>query len=389
MTATDRQSFPYSVAWEKILGKPHEYKKDDLDLLQSLFSDRSELVFFNFSELHRACLGLSGKAFTDVLCFTLGSALDVVDNTGRTTLSWAAQRGDDIAVEELLKRGANPNRPDNAMKTPLHWSVAAKGNTCMVLLLQHGAHMNAKDEYGRSALSNVSSKTKESSFQEALMRFNADIETEDDEGWRPLHWAAHKDQPGNITQLLNNGADSNATDRIGRNPLHAAMLRNCHRAMKALLDNDAGGAPGRTALGSTTLHIVAEFGDIETLQILQSADLGNINIEEDNNNGQTAQMIAEARRDDNGDWAESTCQECDLDPTLWYQAWEVFMNNFAERLEKRGAGNVEGGWTPVRNTHPSKRDSSDWETIEEEDGKEVWEDALESTDGSCGPDSAV
>lgn len=116
------ERFPYSVAWESILGEPHEYKKDDLDIVELLFSDRSELAFFHFSELHQACLGLPGKTFADVLSFTTRSAIDVVDNAGRTSLSWAAQRGDSNAVEKLLKRGANPNRPDNSLRTPLHWS---------------------------------------------------------------------------------------------------------------------------------------------------------------------------------------------------------------------------------------------------------------------------
>lgn len=310
----------------------------------------------------------------------------MVDNTGRTSLSWAAQRGDSNAVEKLLKRGANPNRPDNSLRTPLHWSVAAQSNVCMILLLQNDATLNAKDDYGRTTLSSASSKKEERSFLEALLRFDADIHIEDNEGWAPLHWAAHKDKPNNISLLLNSGADIDATDKIGRNPMHAAMLRNCHRAIKVLLEKDAGRAPSRTALGSTTLHIAADYGDIETLTLLQAADLGDLDIEAENNYGLTAQKIAEGRRNSNEGWAESTCQERDVDPGEWYEAWETFMNKLVKRSKTRDARAERDS---MRNKEPSESDSSDWETIEEGDGKEVWENALEATDGCCSPGSIV
>lgn len=383
MTRTDEQRFPYSEAWEKILGEPHKYRQEELDALSFLFADRSELNYFHFSELHRACLGLSGRTFADVLVFTTKSAIDVVDNTGRTALSWAAQRGDEIAVQELLKRNADPNRLDHALKTPLHWSIAAESPACMVLLLQNDANIDAKDGYGRTAMSRVSSGRSEPSFLEALLGFRADVEIEDDEGWRPLHWAAHKNQPGNIALLLKYGADSDSTDKIGRNPLHAAMLRNCHEAINTLLDNGAFGVPGRTALGSTTLHIAAKYGDIETLRILQSPDLGDINIMEKNTLGKTAQDIAESRRDDNKEWAKSTCQEQDLHPVDWYKTWETFMQQFIHRPRKRKEGASCGESESIRNNQHFESDSSDWENIEEEDGKEIWEDAMESSNGSC------
>ena len=49
---------------------------------------------------------------------------DMLDNSGRTLLSWAAQEGDDGAVKLLLEReGVNPNLSDKRGQTPL--SLAA------------------------------------------------------------------------------------------------------------------------------------------------------------------------------------------------------------------------------------------------------------------------
>ena len=378
------------MAWEKILGEPHIWKNKDLELLECLFSDRSELAYFHFSELHKACLGLSGKPLEEVLSFTARSAIDAVDNTGRTTLSWAAQRGDYKALELLLRRGANANRPDNSLRTPVHWSVAAENDDCMLLLLQYDALVDARDDSGRTALSLVASRKQDVAFMETMVRFHADIEGEDDEGWRPLHWAAHKDQPATLNYLLDHGANHGAIDNRGRNPLHVAILRNCHRAIQALVDKSACGEPGRTALGSTILHSAADVADMKTLHILQSANLGNIDILSENNDGFTAQKIAGGRRDGNEKCANSSCQAPDPDPLGWYQAFEAFMDHFVRnRVQEQGASRYSREDTHHTTRAAESNTSSDWETVEELDGHEVWEDAMEITDGSCSPDAVA
>jgi len=326
--------FPYLVAWEKILGEPHRWNNQDLEDLELLFSDRSGLAHFHFSELHRACLGLSGKTLQDVVLYTGKSGIDVIDNTGRTTLSWAARRGDDVAVKLLLERGANPSRPDQSMKTPLHWSI---GGECILLLLQYDAEVYAKDDDGRTALNYVASNRDDATFVDTLVKFNADIESEDNEGWRPLHWAAHKNQPATLDRLLYHGADKNATDKLGRSPLHLAILRNCHEVLKILVEVVANGERSKTALGSTVLHCAADHADIQTLHILRSANLSNVKIEEENKDGFTAQKIAEFRRDCNEEWAYSSCQASDPDPKEWYIAFRTFIAG-VHPIERVGDG---------------------------------------------------
>ena len=358
------------------MGEPHRWENQDLELLEFLFSDRSGLAYFHFSELHRACLDLSGKSLQDVVTCTGRSSIDAVDNMGRTTLSWAAQRGDSDAVELLLTRGADPKRPDHSLKTPLHWSAAAQSDTCMLLLLHRGAEVNTKDGSGQTALNYVAMKEKDAIFLKTLIKHDADVETQDDEGWRPIHWAAHKDKPAFVNVLLDHKADSSATDILGRNPLQLAILRNCHQAMQVLVDRNACGGSGKTALGSTILHSAADNADIEALQIMQFANLGNVPIMDENLDGFTAQRIAMNRRDNNREWANSSCQTSDPDPLAWYQAFEGFMDSVIQRSRALESDHLRDGQKAGSDV------SSDWVTVDDVDDPKDWKDAMESTDDS-------
>ncbi|KAL9330886.1 hypothetical protein ACSQ67_000496 [Phaseolus vulgaris] len=68
------------------------------------------------------------------------------------SLLFAASRGDDILLNQLLKKGSDPNEPDKNGKTAMH-IAACKGNKhCVIVLLEHGANPNMKDMEGNSAL---------------------------------------------------------------------------------------------------------------------------------------------------------------------------------------------------------------------------------------------
>ena len=57
---------------------------------------------------------------------------------------WAAQQGDELPTEVLLKFGADPNAADHNGLTALHWAASSGNWSCISQLLEAGADIRAK-----------------------------------------------------------------------------------------------------------------------------------------------------------------------------------------------------------------------------------------------------
>ena len=139
---------PYTAAWVEILSSPGSYKGSKL----SAMFDQSRLSLFEFSELHRAYLGVSGVNFSTALEAIDRNLIDSVDGLSMTTLSWAALKGDENALSCLLACGADPNRPDAHGRTPLHFAVYSGSSGCVEQLVAAKGRVDAKNVYGKTPL---------------------------------------------------------------------------------------------------------------------------------------------------------------------------------------------------------------------------------------------
>lgn len=72
-----------------------------------------------------------------VVCLLLeqGTRVDAKDMSGRTPLSWAAEKGHEAAIQHLVKNGASINADDHLGQTPLSLA-ATNGHDGTVQLLQ-------------------------------------------------------------------------------------------------------------------------------------------------------------------------------------------------------------------------------------------------------------
>ena len=78
--------------------------------------------------------------------------LDEQDNNGKTALHIAAEYGNYIFIDIILKKGGNPNLKDNNGQTPLHISASKGDPNCIKSLLNGGADLSLTNNNGSTPL---------------------------------------------------------------------------------------------------------------------------------------------------------------------------------------------------------------------------------------------
>ena len=319
-------------------------------------------------DLTRAFLNTSGKNFYHVLAATPRSAIDDTDSGGRTILAWAAYQGNEDAVKALLACGADPNHRDTTGMTPLHMSIDADTPECLRLFLNAKADVHIKDNNGETALGRAVRVEDETDFSELLLAHGADIECSNDLHGTPLRLAAVCNHPKQVSLLLEKGANINASDPDGMTAFHCAIMHKSSAVVEILLNNP-GLEYGCTFLNGRTVIIQAAiFADLETLKILQAANLTNIDLDVVDPDRDTALDIARWRRNDNEDWANWAIEPCDEDPEAWYEAFKELINSIRVSQGKDVLEDSESECS----TSPSG--SSDIDVFERSEGQRDEED---------------
>ena len=112
------------------------------------------------------------------------------------------------------------------------------------------------------------------------------------DGSTPLHWAAYKDDPAKVEQLIRAGADVNAANDLGVTALWAASLNGNQAMVRHLLDRGAN--PNAALLsGETPLMAAARAGKREVVRELLAR---KATLDAGATRGQTALMWAVAQK---------------------------------------------------------------------------------------------
>ncbi len=360
-------STPSTFAWTYPLIKSHHSTT-----LHHVFEDRASLLEFDFPELHKAFLNLTGENFYKVLLSTQREDVDQVDYMGRTTLSWAAARGDLEAVEQLLKRGSDPNKADTCGKTPCLYCYTS--TACLKALLDAGPDVRAKDVEGHTLLMGLISNCNDSgiiSFLQLPLVRGVHVSTDNANQLLAIRLAIMHNRPKTLSWLLRNAGKVNAMSHDGDPLLGRAIHYNSDKALKILLGNELFDYTKQDPDGQTIVHHAAYFANLNILRILRSAGLKGINVNAENILGYTALECAQWRRDHDEGWSESfTHYPQDDDPLEWYQAFEDFYNSIEET--SGGLSTQDGsvhGYMELDTEEDSRED--------EDQENEQWEDALE------------
>lgn len=150
-----------------------------------------------------------------------------------TELMLAAERGDALQVQTLLKQGADPNAIGLLTGT-LHSAVLMGHKAVVKNLLAAGANPNLKDAQNFYPLHLAASKGF-TAICNLLLKYKADKNIRTELGQTALHLAASQGFSLTLAALVKSGFDLEAVDLDGNTPLAVASMEGQLNIVKSLI----------------------------------------------------------------------------------------------------------------------------------------------------------
>jgi len=144
-----------------------------------------------------------------------------------TALLIAAEAGFEDICQELLSHGADIRKVNGQCMTPLHLAARGLHSPVIQLLLEQSSSKNTKlvnmvDNQGRTALfvCTASKGRGATECMDILLRFGADPDIQNQEGFTALHVAAIDRKPSRLNLLISHDADLACQNFAGFSALH-------------------------------------------------------------------------------------------------------------------------------------------------------------------------
>lgn len=168
-------------------------------------------------------------------------------------------------VQELIKKGADPNSRNGLEFTPLYIAAASHQPQAMKALIDAGAKIDAESPYG-SPLS-FAAASAHVAGAEMLIGKGADVNLARVDGIHPLMMAAYSGAPQMVSLLIKNKAKVNEPNFYGASPLSYAARSGHATASKLLLDAGAK-VDAKDVDGMTPLMWAAKTGRVNAVKLL-------------------------------------------------------------------------------------------------------------------------
>ncbi len=194
-----------------------------------------------------------------------GADVNAKDAFGCTVLHWAVLANSPEVAEFLIAEGVDLNAKDNTESAPI---TVANGLTMIKLLISKGADVDTKATRHKRTRLQMACSTGEKGIVEFLIGQGADIQATDDRGREPLHQAAAGGHVDIAELLIAKGADLNVRAGNSATPLWEAASYGKADMVKFLL---AKGADISVAdrRGQTPLQVAKRRGHAEVVNILR------------------------------------------------------------------------------------------------------------------------
>ncbi|KAL3616113.1 hypothetical protein CASFOL_040407 [Castilleja foliolosa] len=182
------------------------------------------------------------------------------------SLCFAADKGYDLLLHHLLRRGFDPNDVDNKERSALHLAAAKGSLECVLLLLDHGADPNATDSEGNVPLWDAIVGKHEAVIK--VLVDNGATLSSGDLG-RYACYAAEVNDIDLLKQIVQYGGDVLQPNAIGSNALHNAISKDNVEIVKFLIEQGAD-VDKQDIYNNTPRDLANHFGNEEILALLQT-----------------------------------------------------------------------------------------------------------------------
>ena len=195
--------------------------KGNVDAIKVLLNARADRKDCDTC-LHRAIRSRCSKEILQIL-ISHGADVNATNEHGVAALRLTYQTGNEDAINELLRAGADPNLVDEAGETCLHTAIRSKcSRKHLKALITHGADVNATNKNSETAIQLAYQMEHEHAIYE-LLKAGADPNSVNEAGETCLHTAIRsKCSPNHLEALITHGADVNATNKRRETALQLA-----------------------------------------------------------------------------------------------------------------------------------------------------------------------
>ena len=274
--------------------------------MKALFPGPDFDELYGFTALHMAVLGCTNSSIDDVLRAN-PTLIDETDYTGRTALNWASWRGESEIVESLLPYKPDYNKADDFGHPPIV-HAATSSMQCTALLLQANADVQVRN-VDQATLLHLVIRSSDSlshviEIMKLLVQAGINVNAVNYAGETALMLA---ESSMVAEHLIGLGANIGARDHSQRNALSRATQRNNHELIAFYLQKRIDHTE-KLENYSTFMHLVAKFGDAETIRLLAHGRLQCRDISAMNSAGLTPIQLAMQRQDVDTEWRENFWQ---------------------------------------------------------------------------------
>ncbi|XP_012524095.1 ankycorbin isoform X2 [Monomorium pharaonis] len=278
-----RKKRPYRVLHIGATPLMHACQQSDRARVLRLLKEQEETIAYRDRTLRNALHYCMDAGTGGAVAAAAPELVNAPDAEGHTPLHLAVIAGDTQLVAVLLANGADVNAKDLEGHSVLHWATVCGEAECVRLVLAAGARPSTPDLRGGSPLHYAAQCCGAAATAElavpkkvglkvlqTLLEFGADVNAKDEDGRQPILWAASAGSVEAVLALARAGgaAAAGTSDKDGLTALHCAASRGHARCIEVLV-NLCGSHPDYVDdNGCSALHYAATLGHADATALI-------------------------------------------------------------------------------------------------------------------------